>query len=123
MATENQLKCLSMLAAADLSTKQFYLVKVSAASTVNLAGNGEAAIGVLQDKPAAAARACTVGYEGVTKCVAGAPVAAGSFVSADAAGKAVNPASGEQIVGVAVTAAAGANEVFEVLLKNFGPAA
>lgn len=93
-------------AAADLSTKQFFIVKMTATG-VNLAGNGEQALGVLQNKPDALGKAATVASVGSTsKVVAAVALAVGADVSSDAAGKAAASASGEYILGKALTASA-----------------
>lgn len=76
-------------AGADLSTNQFYCVKMSATDNrVSLCDtDGEVFLGVLQDKPAAAGRQANVVVSGVTKGVAGEALTAGDFVGTDSAGK------------------------------------
>jgi hypothetical protein len=60
-------------AAADLSTKQFYCVKVTAAEKVNIAtAAGEQVLGVLQNKPSFDGDVADVMVLGVTKAVIGA---------------------------------------------------
>lgn len=78
------------LAAADLSTKQFYFVKknTTAFQFALASVDGEVVAGVLQDKPAAAGRAACVAFLGVTKIVAGENLAAGDYIGTDNAGKA-----------------------------------
>jgi hypothetical protein len=107
----------SMTAAADLSAKQNYLVKVTAANTVNLAGNGELAIGSLINAPAAAATA-HVQVVGVASVSAGAAVAAGAQVAADANGQGVTATTGEKVIGIALNAAAAQDDVLSVLLTH-----
>lgn len=51
MAGENGVLLKSFAAAADLSTYQYHFVKMASATTVNVAGDGEVAIGILQNKP------------------------------------------------------------------------
>lgn len=48
---EKKLNVGSLVAGADLSGNLHYLVKVSAANAVNLAGAGDTAVGVLNNKP------------------------------------------------------------------------
>lgn len=77
------------LAAADLSTKQFYCVKKNttdgqyALCTVD----GEPFDGVLQDKPSAAGAAAEVMAAGITKIEAGETLTAGDYWGTDSAGK------------------------------------
>ena len=137
MAVQEALTCISMKAAGDLSSKQFYCMKVSAANTVdtNDAAGGRV-IGVLQNKPDAAGRDATVAVAGRSKAVAGAAVAAGAYVKAlangkvddaataptvDASGASATAAStGANVIGIALTAAAADGEVIEVLLLHCG---
>lgn len=121
MSTENKLVTHSMLAAADLSTKQYCHVKVTADRTVNVAGNGQECLGILQDKPAAAARACSVGTGGISKVLLGGTVNAGQYISSDANGAAVVPATGERITGLCTLGGA-AGVVGEALIGSFGVA-
>lgn len=121
MSTENKLQTLTLLAGADLSTKQYCHVKMSADRTVVAAGNGEEAVGVLQDKPAAAARAAAVGFAGVSKVLLGGTVTAGQYISSDANGAAVVPATGERITGICIVGGA-AGVVGEALLGSYGAA-
>jgi len=72
-------------AAADLSDYIFHGVKITADFTVNLASAGDCD-GVLQNKPAAAGRACLVRRDGATKVVLGGTVTAGMPGKADADG-------------------------------------
>lgn len=120
MATENPGKLFSATAGADLSAKQFCFVKVSAARTVVAAGNGERAIGVLQDKPTSG-KIGAVMLDGISKILFGGTVAAGDLISADANGAAVVPATGEAALGICLVGGA-AGEVGEGILKNYGAA-
>ena len=89
MATQNNVSLRTMITAADLSTKQFYCVKVDSAGLIALcAAAGEAVFGVLQDKPESG-RAGAVAVGGAVKVIAGGNVAAGAKVKTDANGKAV----------------------------------
>lgn len=77
---------ITVAAGADLSAKQFYAVKLNSSAAVVLAGAGEDAIGILQNKPASGQMA-TVRIAGVSKFVAGAAITAGARVASDANGK------------------------------------
>ena len=103
--TENQIS-VSVEAGQDLSTKQYFFVSVAADGQVDPTGAGEAALGVLQNDPAAAGRAAQVCIGGVTKVSAGGTVAAGASVASDAAGEAVTAASGAIVLGTAITGGA-----------------
>lgn len=137
MATESNLTCITLVAAGDLSAKQFYCMKVSAADTVTtITAAGTPVIGVLQNKPSASGEAATIAISGVTKVVAGAAVAAGALVKALANGKvddaataatvdasgssATAPSTGAHIIGIALDAASDDGEVIRVSLMHMG---
>lgn len=109
-------------AAADLSSKQFYFVKLTAANQVDLCTvDGEFAIGVLQNKPIAGT-AAAVEFSGVSKVVAGESLLPGMFVGTDTAGRAkqvdmtaTGADLGDWIVG-SVLEGAGTNEIATVKL-------
>lgn len=120
MATKQADSCITMIAGADLSAKQFYIVQPnSSGQAVLSAASDLTQIGVLQNKPASG-YAGTVQVGGITKCIAGAAVAAGSRVTSDASGKAIVATTGKQVIGLAMTAAGAANEIFEVFLSPRG---
>ena len=107
-------------AAADLSAKQYYLVKMSAADKVNLAGANAKVIGVLQNKPksgeAAVVRVC-----GTSKVIShDTGIAVGDYLTSDANGKAeeVN-ADKEFCCGMALQACAADNDIIEALITHF----
>ena len=111
-----------LVAAADLSAFQYRVVRLTTtANNVNvashaLAASPLAAIGVLQNKPAAAGRAASVAYSGHSKGVAGATITLGQMLSHDGSGYLIDAVSGANIVGRAMEAAA-AQEVFSVMLQ------
>ena len=85
--SNNSLK-ITLPAGADLSTKQYYFVKVnSSGNAVLCAAATDAPIGVLQNNPISGAEASIV-VVGGTKLVAGAAIAAGIKIGTDSAGKA-----------------------------------
>jgi DNA-binding transcriptional regulator LsrR (DeoR family) len=90
------------------------------ATGIAVAGAGEHAVGVLQDKPDAAGRAGGVMMYGITKCKAGAAVAVNALVTPDASGRAVTAASNDFIFGIALEAAANADEIIAVALQAIG---
>lgn len=121
MASEKLGLVVSMNAAGDLSTKQYCHVKMSADNTVTTAGNGQESIGILQDKPSAAGRAGAVCLTGISKVLLGGTVTAGQYISADANGAAVVPATAERITGLCTKGGA-AGEVGEAIIGSYGAA-
>lgn len=118
MATQQVLTEITLPANADLSTKQYFFVKLTNSSgtgRVALAGDGEFAIGVLQNKPAAAGDTAKVAISGIAKVEAGGVITAGNPVAVDASGNAVAASSGDIVVAVAVNSAVD-GDVVEVLL-------
>lgn len=111
-------------AAADLSGNQYYAVKLdttAAGSRVALAGEGDKAIGILQDKPSAAGRACAVAIGGTSKAVAGGSITAGDRVAQNSTGKLVTVGSGDDwSLGIA-RASASSGEIFPMLIQPTGP--
>ena len=118
MASENIGHTRSAAAAADLSAKQFYIVKLSSTGTVDLAAAAtENIIGVLQNTPVSAEQA-VYAFTGVAKVKAGGTIAVGAFVTADSAGKAVSTTTdGDVVIGRFIgTAAAASGDLVEVQL-------
>jgi len=95
MSYEQELHRFTRPAAADLSTKQYYGVKIDSSGNIALAGEGDIAVGILQNAPAAAGRAANVAFGGVSKVVGGATVAAGARFSFNSSGVAVSVGSGD----------------------------
>jgi hypothetical protein len=122
MATQDNIRCVTLEAGADLSTKQFYFVSVAADGQIDPTGDGLDADGVLQDAPAAAGRAALVAISGKVKVVCGGVVTRGGPVASDSAGKAVNAATGDIILGTALETGAD-GRIIEILFQPRGPAA
>lgn len=93
-------------AAADLSAKQFRIVKVTGTLAVNLTTvKGEAAFGILQNKPKSG-EAADVWTVGVSKIVAGVGnLAAGATYEADTDGSAVTAEAGKVGLGTVLIGA------------------
>lgn len=118
MATENSVFCISLPAAADLSAAQYKIVHINSSGQAAVSNATSNAVGVLQNKPTAAGRVATVAHAGISKCVAGAAITAGSRVTSDANGNAITAATaGDPVIGFAVTGAA-SGDVFSVLLTQ-----
>jgi len=116
MAVEQALTNVSLRASGDLSAYQFRFVKLNASGQVVLAGDGEWAIGVLQNKPTAAGQGATVAISGISKAVAGGTLTPGNAVASDAQGRAIRAGTGDYILGVALESATAAGQVVSVLL-------
>lgn len=89
-------------AAADLSAKQFKVMKMVGSLSVNVAGDGEAGMGILQNLPSASGQAAEVVALGVSKVLAGDTITAGQRLASDANGDLVPATSGERVMGVAL---------------------
>lgn len=120
MALTEAGKCITLLAAADLSANQNAFVTVNSSGRAALAANGADAVGILTNDPDAAGRAATIQIDGVAKVKVGTGgLTAGDEVAADTNGVAIVAATGDAILGRALeTAAAGA--IARILLKTVG---
>lgn len=109
-------------AAGDLDDKQYYIVKMSAADTIDLAGaNTDHAIGVLQNKPKTG-EAAVIRVLGTTKYVShgGSAVSVGNLICPDSNGKGeVADADLDFVIGIALEASAADNDILEMLLTHF----
>ncbi len=117
MAYELAKHSATLIANADLSSYQYYGVKLNTSAKVVLASTGDPIVGVLQDVPDAANRACEVCYSGITKAKAGALIAASAEVQVDATGRFVTKTSGER-AGICLQGAGAAGVQFTLLLKG-----
>lgn len=104
-------------AAADLSAKQYFIVE-GTTTGVNLCGDGEIALGVLQNAPASGA-AANVQSIGMTKVICGGTLTVGAAVASDTDGKCVDAASGDFIIGFCVDSA-GSGETASIYLHANG---
>lgn len=104
MVTEEIVYNTSVMAGADLSSKQFHCVKLNSSGQAILSGAGENALGILQDKPASG-QVGAVCCLGKSMAAYGASVTAGQNLTPDANGMLV-PATGNDAV-VAMAAESG----------------
>ena len=96
--------------------KQYTFVKITGAHQVGLATAAtDAVVGVLQNKPQRLGQAATVGIRGVSNVIASAAINAGDGVTSTATGTAVTSAA--NVLGIAITSAAGPGQVISVLLR------
>jgi hypothetical protein len=115
MAVEDILKEISILTGATFATKQYYFGKVNSSGLLVTAGDGEAAIGVVTNNPASG-EVASVAIGGIVKVVAGASITAGAVISSTSDGKAQTAASGDLVLGVALTAADN-GDVFSMIFQ------
>lgn len=127
MATESNLVCDGThKAAADLSGKQFYIVKLDSSSEIALCtATTDQPFGILQNKPLAG-QAASVAVGGTSKCISGAALTIGQQIGSDSAGKgtAITVAAGGTVYNYAVgrvsKASGAANGLAEVELYRAG---
>ena len=105
------------VAAADLSAKQFYSVKVDSTGKIALTGAGELGLGILQNDPTAGL-AANVAISGASKAVVGAAVAAGARLSSDANGKLITATAAKSVVAQALEAGAANGDIISVHILN-----
>ena len=126
---------ITLIAGADLSAKQFYAVKLDSNGAAVLAGDGEDAVGILQNKPASG-QAANVRIVGISKFVAGGAISLPNRVTSDANGKAkaavagrtntsdagasTDPLIGSFVLGRLLEASGAANQVVSVLIEKSG---
>lgn len=124
MATESPGEQVTMIAYADNSTYQYHAVygsNVSGVPRARICGAASNAVGILQNKDAdAAGKPCTVMTTGISKCIYGAAVTAGTSLMTDSSGHLVTATSTNPVVGVAWKGGT-TNDIGEVLLTNKGP--
>ena len=102
----------------DNAGNQYRAVKITGTHQVGLpTAVGDAVVGVLQNKPQVSGEAATVAIRGVSKVRVNGAIAAGATVYLAADGRGSATATGATALGVALTAAAGANELVPVLLR------
>lgn len=112
---------ISLEAAADHSSNQYKFVDVNSAGKCALAGtSGQLCIGVLKNAPASGAQAL-IQTSGISRVKANEAIAAGDVVRTNNAGLAeVADTAGDNILGVAITAAGAQNDVIAVALGHRG---
>ncbi len=124
MAFSNRLKSEAFVASVDLDTSQFHIVDLAATAGKVTIGAANGGFGILQNKPQAGEHA-TVAVEGMSKCIAGAAVAVGNYITSAASGYAsvvVSNDAGVKVIGRAVTAAA-SGSVFTLEIDRFAATA
>lgn len=118
MAVQRHGNIVSFESAADLSTKQYHVVKMTSAGKVNLASAGtDVSLGVLYNKPKTgeAAEVLMRNSAGTGKVIIGGTVTLGAALTANASGKAIaTTTAGDQILGYALEAGS-ADDIIEFM--------
>lgn len=104
-------------AAADLSAKQYHLVRLSAAGQVNISSlaTTSAGCGVLVNKPTSGQFA-SVRYGGIDYVVYGAATSANAWITCNGSGRAIAAGSGDMVYGRAIAAASQDGDTIKTLL-------
>jgi hypothetical protein len=111
---------ITLKAAADLSSYQYYAMKVSAAETCNVqTSQGGVIVGVLQNTPEIN-EAGTVAISGVSFVVAKSAITVGDNLTNNADGSFETAASGDYIHGIALEAATAAGDIIRALISFKG---
>ena len=93
-------------AAASLSAKQYCVMKISASQKVNVCGDGEAGIGILQNDPELGQEASLM-ISGISPAVYGGTVAPNDSLASDASGRLVAAAAAKSVIAIAIEAGVG----------------
>lgn len=112
----------SFIAAADLSSNQYYIVKTTGENTANLctgsSGGNAGPRGVLQNDPGTS-QAATVRLAGLTKVSAGGTISIGDLVTCTTGGQALTAnTTGQLCIGRANSASTAAGQLIEVFLNG-----
>ena len=118
IASDQSLKLTGLLAGADLSAKQWFVVKMASTAkevVLNVLATTRG-IGVLQNDPADGEPAL-VAINGAVRVATEASVSAGDFVAASTTGRAkTTTTDGDEIVGIALEANSAAGDIIGILL-------
>jgi hypothetical protein len=121
MAISENKTCITLVAATDLSAKQYYFVAVDTDGKCTTTGDNGNPIGVLQNKPAAG-EAATICIAGVTPVYVGTEsgLGAGYNVACDSNSGAKVGASGAFLLGVALEDPTANGDIVSVLFQKNG---
>ena len=120
MSYEENLETISIEAGSDLSAAQYLFVDVASDSQIDVVGTkGAKAIGILQDKPAAAGRPGCIAIGGVSKVECGATIAAGAEVISDDDGAALAKDAVSQFVMGTALEGGDAGEIIAIRMKAY----
>lgn len=114
----NSLVSVTLEAGSDLSSDIYKFVELASDEQVDVVSSaGGNAIGVLINEPEGAGHAATVVVAGIVRVQAGATVAAGDKVQANASGLAITATTGDHVLGRAINGGA-SGELISVLLGS-----
>jgi hypothetical protein len=121
MAYQQAQTNITLKAGADLSAKQYFFVKIDANGDAVLAGNGENAIGVLQNAPASG-EAANIAVAGVSKVIIGDTTSldSGVVISSDANGKATLGVSTDFALAILIEDTTANDDVVSCLIQKTG---
>jgi len=122
MAVEGGLKTWPGLVcgATTLAAQQYKAVKLHTDGTVIIASaQGERVIGILQNAPAVG-QAAEVAYAGISKVSCDAALTGGAPVTTQSDGQVMDAAAADYVLGFAMVASGGADEIGSVLLSLQG---
>lgn len=113
---------LKVASSADLSSEQYFVLKLVSEGEVDLAASSDIPIGVLQNTPDGDETA-EVAATGITKMVAGSTIAAGKQVGVNANGEAeeFSETAGEYMVGISYTSAGSSGEIISAGVNFLNP--
>jgi hypothetical protein len=114
LAKEIPVEVITLIAAADLSAKQYYAVKIDATGKAAMAGAGQNAVGILRNNPTADQPAAVM-VLGIALAMYGGAVTAGDNLMTDANGKLITATGTNPVVCVAMESGAD-GEVHSVIL-------
>jgi hypothetical protein len=92
-----------LVAAADLSAKQYFGATINSSGKIALAGAAAACIGIIQNAPVSG-KAVTLRRMGISKAVAGGTIAVGDRLTTDSAGKLIKGFGADPCVALALQA-------------------
>ena len=123
MATAVTVLAVNMKANSDLSLKQFFCVKQTAADTADIVSAvTDVVLGVIDDPPKASGNGMSVITDGIAKAVSdgsGTAIAAGDQVGADANGRVVKVTTPDRLtIGIALDASTAQGTVIRVKLRG-----
>lgn len=108
----------SLVAAADLSAKLFYIAKVDTSGNLALAAAAtDPIVGVIQNNDGGSGAMATYRFLGTSKVIAGGSISIGDLVTSDSAGKAVATTTNKDIVIGRALEAADSGDIIEVQLS------
>lgn len=108
---------------ADLSGKQYYIVKLLTTDLIDVSSSAALAHGVLQDKPKSGeiGSVAVCGSGGITRCIvdgSGTAIAIGDFIKSNGSGVGIQGATDkDRVIGKALAASSAAGDIIPVDLS------